>query len=283
MRRREFRLARTAMTAAMIIVVAAAGGANRNDVVQAQRLASVKVTIQVDGAKRQVRTAQTTVGATLKDAGVELGPQDMVSVAENERPYDGMKITVTRVRREEQTVVEPIAFETVKSFSKQIQPGKVSETRVGEPGEKRIRYSVRYEDGRAVSKTLLGSEITKKPVSRLVIIGSRGRYTSRGSFQTHRTLSMVATAYDPGPRSCGPRATGRTACGLRAGYGVVAVDPRIIPLGTHLYIEGYGHALAGDRGRAIKGQRIDLGFATYREAKSFGRRRVTVHVLRPQS
>ncbi|MCX8053988.1 MAG: 3D domain-containing protein, partial [Armatimonadetes bacterium] len=105
-------------------------------------------------------------------------------------------------------------------------------------------------------------------------------YTSRGEFRTRRVLTMHATAYDPGPRSCGRYATGRTACGLQAGYGVVAVDPRVIPLGTHLYIEGYGHAIAGDRGRAIKGNRIDLGFSTYKEAIRFGRKRVTVHVLR---
>ena len=92
-------------------------------------------------------------------------------------------------------------------------------------------------------------------------------------------LIMVATAYDPGPRSCGRYASGWTAIGMRAGKGVVAVDPSVIPLGTRLYIEGYGPAVAGDVGRAIKGRRIDLGYGTYREAIAWGRRTVRVYVL----
>jgi len=90
---------------------------------------------------------------------------------------------------------------------------------------------------------------------------------------------MVATAYYPGPESTGKSADGITATGMRAGHGVVAVDPRVIPLGTRLYIPGYGLAVAGDVGGAIKGLRIDLGFSTLREALHFGRRRVTVYVL----
>jgi 3D (Asp-Asp-Asp) domain-containing protein len=96
-------------------------------------------------------------------------------------------------------------------------------------------------------------------------------------------MTMVATAYDPGPASTGKSpghpAYGITASGMRAGHGVVAVDPRVIPLGTRLYIPGYGNAIAGDTGGAIKGQRIDLGFATYNEAIRYGRQTVTVYVL----
>ena len=81
---------------------------------------------------------------------------------------------------------------------------------------------------------------------------------------------MEATAYSGG---------GTTASGMAAAVGRVAVDPRVIPLGTRLYIEGYGYAVAADTGGAIKGNRIDLFFETYDEAISFGRRKVTVYVL----
>jgi len=263
-----------------MLAAVTAGGANRNDVVQAQRLASVLVTIKSDGAQRHVRTAQTTVGATLKDAGVEVRPKDLVSPTSDDRVRDGMRIAVVRVREETETVVEPIGFDTVKTFAKSIPPGEVRQTCAGMRGERVVHYRVRWEDSRAVSRTVVSAHVTKQPVNRTVCIGSRGRYTSRGAFRTRRVLRMHATAYDPGPRSCGRYATGRTACGLRAGYGVVAVDPRVIPLGTNLYVEGYGYAVAGDRGRAIKGHRIDLGFNTYREAMIFGRKGVTVHLLR---
>jgi 3D (Asp-Asp-Asp) domain-containing protein len=88
-------------------------------------------------------------------------------------------------------------------------------------------------------------------------------------------MTMVATGYSPYEGS----STGRCATGMRAGYGVVAVDPRVIRLGTRLFVEGYGYAVAGDTGGAIKGARIDLGHTTYREAEHVGRRVVHVWVL----
>lgn len=88
-------------------------------------------------------------------------------------------------------------------------------------------------------------------------------------------VAMIATAYTPYCNGC----DGVTATGLRAGPGIVAVDPRVIPLGTHLYIPGYGFALAGDTGGDIRGDRVDLGFSSYSEALRFGRKAVTVYVL----
>ena len=64
---------------------------------------------------------------------------------------------------------------------------------------------------------------------------------------------------------------------LRRGY--VAVDPRVIPLGTSLYVEGYGYAVADDIGSAIKGHKIDLAMDSYREAINFGRLNLTVYIL----
>ncbi|RYG44200.1 hypothetical protein EON79_15375, partial [bacterium] len=74
--------------------------------------------------------------------------------------------------------------------------------------------------------------------------------------------------------------SGRTALGMRAGYGHVAVDPRVIKLGSIVYVEGYGMAIASDTGGAIKGRRIDLCFQTRGQAMTFGRKQVKVHVLR---
>jgi 3D (Asp-Asp-Asp) domain-containing protein len=90
---------------------------------------------------------------------------------------------------------------------------------------------------------------------------------------------MEATAYDPGPKSCGKWASGYTATGAKAEKGIVAVDDRVIPMGTRMYIPGYGFALAADRGGAIKGMRIDLCYPTYAEAIQFGRRKVKVYLL----
>lgn len=89
---------------------------------------------------------------------------------------------------------------------------------------------------------------------------------------------MKASAYEPGPRSNGKWA-GTTTLGIPPRYGIVAVDPRFIKLGSLLYVEGYGFAYAADTGGAIKGNRIDLCFATEAQCQRFGRQVVTVHVL----
>lgn len=81
-----------------------------------------------------------------------------------------------------------------------------------------------------------------------------------------KVMMMVATAYCP----LEPGLDESTASGMRATKGVVAVDPRVIPLGTRLHVEGYGNCIAGDTGSAIKGNRIDLCFDTLEEMNDFG-------------
>jgi 3D (Asp-Asp-Asp) domain-containing protein len=69
---------------------------------------------------------------------------------------------------------------------------------------------------------------------------------------------------------------GRTATGLPVGWGVVAVDPSVIPLGTHLSVPGYGEAVAADTGGAVVGTSIDLWFPSAAQAARWGRRSITV-------
>ena len=99
---------------------------------------------------------------------------------------------------------------------------------------------------------------------------------SRG-YHIRRTMCMEASAYVAG--RCGGSKSGSTTSGMRAGVGVVAVDPRVVRLGTRLYVEGYGPCIAGDTGGSIKGNKIDLGYKSYRSAIQFGRRNVIVHIL----
>ncbi|MBE3035688.1 MAG: hypothetical protein IMZ70_01190 [Candidatus Atribacteria bacterium] len=88
---------------------------------------------------------------------------------------------------------------------------------------------------------------------------------------------VVATAYYAG--GGGLNGDGVTATGLRARKGIVAVDPRLIPLGTKLYIEGYGQALAADTGGWIKGDRVDLCFDSLDECYRYGRRKIYVYLV----
>ena len=107
--------------------------------------------------------------------------------------------------------------------------------------------------------------------------------------QSKRSMVMNASAYDLSYESCGKNpgdyGYGITASGMQACYGVVAVDPNVIPLGTKLYIASadgsyvYGCAIAGDTGGGIKGNKIDLFYNSRAEALQFGRRNVVVYFL----
>ena len=88
-----------------------------------------------------------------------------------------------------------------------------------------------------------------------------------GAASGARTLTVVATGYALG---------GRTATGMPVGWGVVAVDPSVIPLGTRLTIPGYGEGVAADVGPAVRGAAIDLWFPSREQALAWGRRTVTV-------
>jgi 3D (Asp-Asp-Asp) domain-containing protein len=82
-----------------------------------------------------------------------------------------------------------------------------------------------------------------------------------------RTITVTSTGYS---------LPGRTATGIPVGWGVVAVDPSVIPLGTKLTIPGYGEGVAADTGGAVRGDTIDLWFPTLAQAHAWGRRTVTI-------
>jgi len=239
---------------------------------------AVTVTVIADGQEWEWVSSQQTVGGILGEAGVTLGEKDYVSPRPEAKVAQGMRIRITRIIQKIVTQKEPIKFRTLTTFDPRGTTGR-RVIQEGKPGEKEIKYLVTYEDGRKTGHKVLGAQVVEKPVNQIVAVSPVRRATHLASRagKRIRSLEMVATAY--APFVCGGSKSGRTACGMRAGKGIVAVDPRVIPLGTELYVDGYGYCLAGDTGGAIKGSRIDLGFNTYREAIRFGRRMVKVYIL----
>lgn len=120
-------------------------------------------------------------------------------------------------------------------------------------------------------KQLLAMEARSNAGSNNITL-SRGMSTSTSYSQV---LSMQATAYS----SDGITASGTPTRRERDGYSTIAVDPRVIPLGSRVYVEGYGYAIAEDTGGAIKGSIIDVFFSSESEAQSWGRRSVKVYIL----
>ncbi len=174
---------------------------------------------------------------------------------------------------------ETIPFGAKYEFSRNVGRGRLVKAQHGVDGEVARTYKVFFENGKPVRKELI-EETRKESVDALILMGKAGFTPSRHAFTRHRVLRMEATAYDPSPRTIGRGATGRTATGRKATYGVVAVDPKVIPLGTLVYVEEYGFAIAADTGGAIKGHKIDLCYDDRQTCLKFGRKTVTVHIMR---
>jgi 3D (Asp-Asp-Asp) domain-containing protein len=237
------------------------------------------VHLLMEGRQKDWISSRSTVQEALTEAGVALGPKDEVFPDRDQPLWDGMPIFVCRVRVELVARDEPIpfglAFQPARSHWQRLP----LLTRHGRPGLRRRRYEVVYRDGKETERNLIETLVLCPPVDQVITAPRQYQLASRGYYAGRRLFRMVATAYDPGPRSCGPKASGKTAIGLHAGHGVVAVDPAMIPMKARLYVEGYGYAVAGDIGTAIKGNRIDLGFRSRAQALQFGRRPVVVRVL----
>lgn len=236
----------------------------------------------VDGshAQQSVAVCGKTVGDALASINVSLNAMDRVSPAPNSPLLPSERIVVTRVRVENEVVKSPLQYRTVFKMSHDLTPGKIAAGHPGKPGVEQKTYAVTYVNDKPTRRKLVATKVITPAVDEEVLGGIRVRMaralpSRSGAYRRLRCLSMLATGYSPYEGS----STGRCATGMRAGYGVVAVDPRVIPLGSRLYIEGYGYAVAGDTGGAIKGHRIDLGHTTYREASAVGRQHVKVWVL----
>lgn len=172
-----------------------------------------------------------------------------------------------------------VASKVVYQFSREVGPGRIRKGISGSDGYVKQIYLVKFHGASEVSKRLVDTEV-KKPVDTVMLMGRSGFATSRSSFSRGEVRTMIATGYDPSPATIGRGATGRTCTGRHAAYGCIAVDPRVIPLGTLMFVEGYGFGLACDRGSAIKGNRIDLCFDRKSVADAYGKRPVRVHILK---
>ena len=237
---------------------------------------ALPVTMAVDGKTVQLRSGGMTVVDLLHEQGIVLSGRDKIFPDRGTALVPGMRVRVLRIR--EKTIVEQSAIPyAVRTTADSRTPRGI--VRVASPGRlgiKELVWKVTYADGAAVHRERVGWRVVREPQPRIVSVGSQLLIVSRGEFVGKETLQMVATAYSP---YCCRGVDNITATGVHAGYGVVAVDPAVIPLGSRLYIEGYGYALAGDTGSRIKGLRIDLGYDTKRQAIQFGRRTVRVYII----
>jgi 3D (Asp-Asp-Asp) domain-containing protein len=172
-----------------------------------------------------------------------------------------------------------IAYPVETRRNPYLAPGLQSLVQRGQPGEAAITVFHLYQGSRLVASTVLAERVIQPPRPEVVALGpaetSRGGAVRTAEAPVGGRLTVLATAYWADPSW----SNGRTATGAYVHYGSVAVDPAVIPLGTRLYVPGYGYGVADDTGAAIQGDRIDLYFPTQGEALSWGARTVTVELL----
>ncbi len=244
---------------------------------------AIPVVLEVDGTQRNVLTASPTVAGILSEQRVALGRHDLVFPSLGAYPDTNDLIRVVRVSVWTARVHERIAPIVRHRYDTSLAFGKTATLDAGVPGMREIVLRFTRRDNGHIDKTVLASRVLRQGRPKIVVHGI-GEFAAFEAFADNgvrnalrfagEAVHMVATAYTPD--CCGG---GLTKLGLRAGHGVVAVDPNVIPLGTRLYVPGYGTAIAGDTGGAIRGHRIDLGFNSYGDAMRFGRRSITIYVL----
>ncbi len=226
---------------------------------------SKPIYIQADEHTLYRRTHAPTVEHALAEAGVALLGLDFVTPPPDTPIVAGLHIRVTRVT--EKTIIEQqeIPFETKWLADNSLELDQKRIDHVGENGIDRRRYRVVYHDGRQVECYLQDEWTAKEPQARQIAYGTkivvRTLETPEGELEYWRRLRVFLTSYTAA--TCGKNPGdpwyGKTRIGWDMRRGIIAVDPRVIPMLTEMYVPGYGRGVAADTGGMIKGMHIDLG------------------------
>lgn len=239
----------------------------------------------VDGLKeRQVWSTSTTVANFLKQQGITIGEYDRVGKSMEEVVAPDDRIAVVRVEKVTDVVEESIDFAIEKKTDSSLLKGKEKVVTAGKKGTVERTYEVVKENGKVVSKTLQEEKVVKEPSKQVVAVGTKVIMASvsrnnSSAPSSGKEFYVTATAYTANCSGC----SGVTATGLNLkanpSMKVIAVDPSVIPLGSKVWVEGYGYAIAADKGGAIKGNKIDVFISSKSQAASWGRKKVRIKVL----
>ena len=224
--------------------------------VEAENSAGVFATVEERGRKATIYSIAETVGEALRENGIEPNLYEVITPAPTEEYLEGMHIVLDRVDGAEKNI--RIAWD--------------------EEPRQRVINSWALPTGRQL--IIQGGDPADPARPRVIINGmTRFKQQQLEELQRRGTKQMLATADSPHYLDTAPYTDGLSAIGVPAGYGLIAVDPRVIPLGALLYVEGYGYGLAADVGGAIKGKHVDLCFPVREQALLYGRQTVKVHII----
>ena len=241
-----------------------------------------EVTLLDGNEEKKIWSTSTTVADFLKQSNIQLNEFDRVERQMDEMVIPDSVIKVVRVEKVTDVVEEATNFAVETKKDDSLLKGTEKVVQAGEKGTVSRTYDVQKENGVEVSRNVISEKVIKEPKKKVVAVGtkvvtasvSRGATDSAGN-----EFYVTATAYTAYCNGC----SGVTTTGINLKSNpdvkVIAVDPKVIPLGSKVWVEGYGYAVAGDTGGAIKGNKIDLFMPSKSKAYDFGRKKVRIKVL----
>ena len=238
-----------------------------------------KVDIYVDGRVINARGIDHQVENVLRDNNIKFGPLDIIEPDVGQRLKPGQAIKITRVAEKIVTDQEVLPY-TVTGRNTDTANLRPVEVQRGYYGRRWRQVKIKYHDQREFSREIIKEKVEQNKVYKLILKNKQGKPVKEYDLTKAKSVWLTATSYYPYDPMCYPGGDGiHTYLGYTLERGLVAVDPKIIPLRTRLYIPGYGYAYAADTGNAIKGKRIDLSLNTRQESEKFGKRAVKVYIL----
>jgi uncharacterized protein YabE (DUF348 family) len=250
---------------------------------------AVPVTIVLGGTENVVHVVGKTVADALVAAGVDPAISSGVSPDLGTSLVPRMRITVSdcfsRVSAKSSEIPCPVRERPDGTLPQGVR----RVIHAGAVGTKLCVYRTLVVGGVEGSATLAAESVVEPPVTEVVAVGTGDGASPRQLSVAHVPASLlrastiqrgirmrvVATAYSAQE----PGSSSSTAVGSRCLKGVIAVDPSVIPLGSHVYVPGYGYAIAADTGGMINGRHIDLCFGSMAEIAAWGKRVVTIIIL----
>ena len=258
---------------------------SERDTISIKRAVSVELT--VGDSKIEIDTAENTIGdmlevekEELKNQGIEFNEElDEIKPSLDTQITSDLKINLVKVEVKSELASEAIEFDVILEEDSNLDSGLEEVKQEGAAGKKEVLYEIVYKNGKEVSRTVKSSKVMAEPVNKIVAQGTRRTFASRdGQLLNYKSVLYVeSTAYSGG----GVTATGTVPVRDPNGVSTIAVDPRVIPLGSLVYVEGYGKAIAADTGGAIKGNIVDVYVNSNEEAvNNWGRKyNVPVYIL----
>jgi 3D (Asp-Asp-Asp) domain-containing protein len=236
---------------------------------------SIPVIINLDGVPRMVNTDKETVGELMASIDELMDAEYILEdVNEESQLSSNMVINLSSITEKIVTKKESIAFDTEIRENPNLMEGEEKVIQEGKDGALEIYTTERYSGDKLVSSQITGEKLIQEAQNKIIERGTKSKNQIDG-YTYSKAINVKATGYTPYDAGC----NGITATGTQAKKGVIAVDPNVIPLGTKVYIPGYGKAIAEDVGGAIKGNKIDLCYTSKAEAFGWGVRNVTVYIL----